>query len=144
MPGFLDVLLCAYSDGRVVVLLSGLFPLLRLPLPSHLPPSPSPPTIRALCPSGDLATLLIAVDQPSSNTSTSSYLLSVATPALWECRHELKPLAEMVCQLSSLVSHVHDAIDAAHKLWKDAYVLFLHTHVPCVWESGASAVVPSP
>lgn len=141
----LDVLVLAHEDGRVVLLLSGLFPVLHLDLSSYLPPqqhppssasssssggqlsqqSPSRPSICSVCATGDLSALLFAVQQqqqPTTGSSSSSSLVTVHTPSLWRYRHEVAPLADMFSSLSALVGHVHDAIDLAEKQWKERWV----------------------
>lgn len=135
----LDVLVLAHEDGRVVLLLSGLFPVLHVDLSSYLPPqqhppssassssvgqlSPSRPSICSVCATGDLSALLFAVQQqPTMGSSSSSSLVTVRTPSLWRYRHEVAPLADMFSSLSALVGHVHDAIDLAEKQWKERWV----------------------
>lgn len=138
----LDVLVLAHEDGRVVLLLSGLFPVLHVDLSSYLPQqhppssassssggqlsqqSPSRPSIRSVCATGDLSALLFAVQQqqPTTGSSSSSSLVTVRTPSLWRYRHEVAPLADMFSSLSALVGHVHDAIDLAEKQWKERWV----------------------
>ncbi len=174
----LDVLVACFKSGGVLVLSSGLFPLLSLRLhdliPAHLsagarssslsaglfatpmapssrtnanatttpspmqPPAASPasstasgstPTpskkaaraalrVQAVTATPDLGSLVFAVGH-GDGTRDGTSLLALPTPALWEHRHQLKPLTVEFAALSTLVTHLQEALDLAERHWKD-------------------------
>ena len=187
-PASLDILVACFKSGGVLVLSSGLFPLLSLRVQDLVPsplasstnggdsncgdkplfvfgtpsapslnpsslqptqprattpmassPSPassphsmpwsSPPDKRPLQPhilrvqsitaTPDLRTLLFAVGH-GENAQDGTSLLALPTTSLWENRHQLKPLTSAFAALSSLVTHLQDALDLAERHWSES------------------------
>jgi len=184
----LDILVACCKSGGVLVLSSGLFPLLSLRLhdlmvpsplasssngggdssgdkplfvfgtpsaPNHNPSSPLQPTqprattpmasspspsfpssspssstptkripqphvlrIQSVTATPDLSTLLFAVGH-GDNAQDGTSLLALPTTSLWENRHQLKPLTSEFAALSSLVTHLQDALDLAERHWSE-------------------------
>jgi len=188
-PASLDILVACFKSGAILVLSSGLFPLLSLRVQDLVPfplasstnggdssgdkplfvfgtpsasnqnrssplqptqprattpmasspspssssspsmPSSSTPTkkrtpkshvlrVQSVTATPDLSTLLFAVGH-GDNALDGTSLLALPTTSLWENRHQLKPLTSEFAALSSLVTHLQDALDLAERHWSE-------------------------
>jgi len=94
------------------------------PMPRSSPPDKRPPQsnilrVQSITATPDLRTLLFAVGH-GENAQDGTSLLALPTTSFWENRHQLKPLTSAFAALSSLVTHLQDALNLAERHWSES------------------------